>query len=145
MTTDPRFPGDETEMMQAQAVKRLAADVDEVALSDGYGNHLRPGALPLLDALARSLVTAGFTIHDCAGRAPGGGVCLTPLTTQDGIVITWTQHDAAETELAWEASQEVQTTMNRDLACIAVVLGFEVEPFGSAGARRVTGLAGPQS
>ena len=40
-----------------------------------------PGTDSLADltwALARDLIAAGFKIHDCAGKAPGGGVCLTP-------------------------------------------------------------------
>lgn len=141
-------PGDdepvEVRQARAQAVKRLEADVDLVALSDAYGDPLREGdeRRPLLNALVRALVTAGFNIHDCAGHAPGGGVCLTPLTTQEGIAMTWTQHDAAEAELAWDARDEVQLLMNDGLADVVALLGFVVEAFGTGGAHRVTGLAG---
>jgi hypothetical protein len=147
MTNDLPTPGDEldepddVQQLQAQAVKRLDADVDTVPLADGFGDPIRHGELPLLDNLVRALVAVGFTIHDCAGHAPGGGVCLTPLTTQEGIAITWTKHDAAETELAWDASSEIQTLMNDALADVALLLGFKVEPFGTGGSNRVTGLA----
>lgn len=52
------------------------------------------GPTPLADltrALARDLIAAGFEIHDCAGKAPGAGVCLTPGSNAQGVIVTWTQ------------------------------------------------------
>src|SRR3954453_1647361 len=65
-------------------------------LSDGYGNRLR-SLYPqghLIDEVARSLVRAGFELHDCAARERTGGVCLTPSTADAGVIVTWTVHDA---------------------------------------------------
>ncbi len=66
----------EIEQDQLRALKRLDADADAVVLADGFGMPLPPpGTDPLADltrALARDLIAAGFEIHDCAGKAPGG-------------------------------------------------------------------------
>ena len=132
----------EIEQDQLRALKRLGADADAVALADGFGMPLAPpGTDPLADltrALARDLIAAGFEIHDCAGKAPGGGVCLTPGSNAQGVIVTWTQHDAAEAAFGYSRQTSVQEQMNYALADVLTTIGYPVEAFGQAAAHLVT-------
>lgn len=133
----------DVEQHEVRAVKRLDADADDAPLADGYGLPLAPpGADPLADltrALARDLIAAGFTIHDCAGKAPGGGVCLTPASDRRGVIVTWTQHDAAEAVLGYGRYRDIQEEMNCVVADVVTTLGYPIEGYGQAGAHVVTG------
>ncbi len=134
----------DVEQHEARAVKRLDADA---ALADGYGLPLAPpGADPLADltrALAPDLIAAGFTIHDCAGKAPGAGVCLTPASDRRGVIVTWTQHDAAEAVLGYSRYRDIQEEMNCAVADVVTTLGYPIEGYGQAGAHVVTGQRPP--
>lgn len=116
--------------------KRLDADADDAPLANGYGLPLAPpGTDPLADltrALARDLIAAGFTIHDCAGKAPGGGVCLTPASDRRGVIVTWTQHDAAEAVLGYGRYRDIQEEMNCTVADVVTTLGYPIEGYGQA-------------
>lgn len=131
------------EQDQLRALKRLDADADGVALADGFGMPLAPrGTDPLADltrALARDLIAAGFEIHDCADKAPGGGVCLTPGSNAQGVIVTWTQHDAAEAAFGYGRQSDLQEHMNYALAEVLTMIGYPVEGFGQATAHLVTG------
>ena len=133
----------DVEQHELRAVKRLDADADNAPLSDGYHMALPPpGVEPFADltrAMARDLVAAGFTIHDCAGKAPGGGVCLTPASNAEGVIVTWTQHDAAEAALGWSRASALQEQMNFALADVLATMGYPVKDFGQATAHIVTG------
>ena len=140
--------GGAVDQEQLRALKRLEADVDDVRLSDGFGMRLAlPGAVfsaDLTRSLVRDLVAAGFAIHDCAGNAPGGGVCLTAATSSEGVIVTWTQHDAAEAALGYRRYADIQEQMNYALADILTTMGYPVEEFGQAGANLVTGPRSPE-
>lgn len=131
------------EQDQLRALKRLDADVAGVRLSDGFGTPLvPPGTEPIADlarALARDLIAAGFEIHDCAAKAPGGGVCLTPGADAGGVIVTWTQHDASEAALGYGRHADIQEQMNYAVADVLTTIGYPVEEFGQAGANLVTG------
>ena len=134
----------DVEQHELRAVKRLDADADSAPLSDGYHMPLPPpGVEPFADlarALARDLIAAGFTIDDCAAKAPGGGVCLTPASNAQGVIVTWTQHDAAEAALGWSHASALQEQMNFTLADVLSTIGYPVQDFGQATAHIVTGL-----
>ena len=104
------------EQDQLRALKRLDADADCAPLANAFGMPLAaPGTEPLADltrALARDLIAAGFSIHDCAGKAPGGGVCLTPGSNAEGVIVTWTQHDAGEAAFGYNRHTDLQEQMN---------------------------------
>ena len=131
------------EQDQMRALKRLDADADAAPLADGFGMPLvPPGTDPLADlarALARDLLAAGFEIHDCASKAPGGGVCLTPGANAQGVIVTWTQHDAAEAAFGYSRHADLQEQMNYALADVLTTMGYPVEGFGQATAHVVTG------
>jgi hypothetical protein len=133
----------DVEQHQARAIKRLEANVDAVPLADGGGMPLAPpgsdATADLTRALARDLIAAGFVVHDCAGKAPGGGVCLTPASDLRGVIVTWTQHDAAEAALGYRRHSDIQEQMNCALADVLVTIGYAVEAYGQATAHIVTG------
>ncbi len=131
------------EQDQQRVLKRLDADAYAAPLADGIGMPLAPpGTEPLADltrAMARDLIAAGFAIHDCAGKAPGGGVCLTPAANAQGVIVTWTQHDASEAALGYSRYADLQEQMNYALADVLTTMGYPVEGFGQATARLVRG------
>lgn len=91
----------------------------------------------LLVELAAALVEAGLPIHDATG--PGrdaGGVSLRPLPELDGIVVAWRQHDRMSVEQVHgsDADSAVQEVLNRALADVLAVRGFDVRPFGEGSA-----------
>lgn len=129
------------EHRQRRALKRLEADADCAPLADGFGMRLAaPGTDPLADltrALARDLIAAGLEVHDCAGKAPGGGVCLTPSPNTGGVIVTWAQHDAAEAAFGYGRHVDLQELMNEHLADVLATIGYTVENFGQATAHLV--------
>lgn len=131
------------EQDQLRALKRLDADADCAPLADGFGMPLAPpGTDALADltrALALDLIAAGFEIHDCAGKAPGGGICLTPGANAQGVIVTWTQHDAAQGAFGYSRHVDLQEQMNFALADLLTTMGYPVEGFGQATAHLVTG------
>jgi hypothetical protein len=110
-------------------------------LSDGYGARLtwHPQA-DLAREVATALVEAGFELHHCAAKAATGGVCLTPTSDPDGVIVAWTQHDRMAVEFVhgYDAYVGVQETMNYAVADVLVAMGFAVEGFGQASAHIVT-------
>jgi hypothetical protein len=95
----------------------------------------------LVVEVASALVESGLSLHDCAGDAPAGGVCLSPEPTRPGIVVSWHQHERMSVGQfhGREAFAAVQRTMNTAVADTLRQLGFAVEPFGSTGCCLVTG------
>jgi hypothetical protein len=91
----------------------------------------------LLVELAAALVEAGLPLHDATG--PGrdaGGVSLRPLPELDGIVVAWRQHDRMSVEQVHGPGVDgaVQEVLNRALADVLLVRGFDVRPFGDGSA-----------
>ena len=152
MSNEPAPDGDQVwhdiERDQLRALKRLDADAERAPLADGVGMPLSPpGTDPLADltrAVARDLIAAGFAVHDCAGKAPSGGVCLTPAANAQGVIVTWTQHDASEAAFGYSRYSDLQEQMNYALADVLTTLGYPVGGYGQATAHLVTGprLAG---
>ena len=127
-----------------RARARLRADVEEelAKLSDGWGGRIgvdHPLARSMI-RLTRPLVEAGFTIHDCAAKDACGGVCLTPSAQEDGVIVTWTVHDALGHDLARSREDDdVHEVMNNALADTLSALGWQVTGFGQASAHLVRG------
>jgi hypothetical protein len=133
----------------AVAAARRALDADvarELAkISDGHGTRLRlddPLAQKVA-ALTRTLVEAGFTVHDCATRERTGGVCLTPANRDDGVLITWTTHDAVAMDGdRYQEDRDLHEVMNCALADALRTCGWRVDAYGQASAHIVTGRVG---
>jgi hypothetical protein len=140
------WPWRDVEQHQARALKRLDADADNAPLADGSGAPLSPpgaqAAADLARAVAQDVLAAGFTVHDCAGKAPGG-VCLTPSSDGKGVLVAWTQHDAAEAVFGYGRHRDLQEHMNYALADALTMLGYPVEGYGHASAHIVTGPRTP--
>lgn len=85
--------------------------------------------------VAAALVESGLPLHDCAGGAPAGGVCLSPEPGRHGIVVSWHQHDRMGREQVRGAAAHaaVQQAMNAAVADCLQALGYPVEPFGASG------------
>jgi hypothetical protein len=64
-----------------------------------------------------------------------GGACLTAEPGLGGIVVSWRQHDRMSVDQVHgaEADGLVQHVMNRALADVLALRGFDVEAFGDAG------------
>lgn len=110
-------------------------------LSDGWGRRLRPerSLHQLTLAIARDLRAAGFELHDCALGTPTGGVCLLPSVPDDGVIVTWAEHDLLVTSCAmYGVYAHVMDTMNHALAMVLAGMGWCVEPLGEAGAYVIT-------
>ena len=97
--TNERSIFDEESAMLDELAKSDAGSEEDLAkhlrrLSDGQGNRLTSlhAQGRLIGDVARSLVSAGFRLHDRAGPATTGGVCLTPCPAEAGVIITWTTH-----------------------------------------------------
>lgn len=111
-------------------------------VTDGMGRPLqgRPGD-SLTAAVARSLVAAGFELHDCAARAAGGGACLTPWLQDAGVIVSWGTHDVLAHDLERYADQQaVLEVMNYALADVLRSLGYDVHGYGQASAHIVRGV-----
>src|SRR5680860_1355140 len=108
----------------------VAAELTKV--SDGYGERLRLDH-PLaqtMSALTRTLVEAGFALHDCAMREATGGVCLTPASREDGVIVTWSAHDSLSMDGHRHGSnRDVHEVMNYALADILRSTGWQVDEF----------------
>lgn len=105
---------------------------------DGFSPLTPP---PMLAELARSLVEAGLTLHDCTARKPTGGVCLTPSSTlPGGIIVTWEPGNAlARDDSRRLAYRAVRDIMNLALGDILLDLGYDVRETGPGGANVVVG------
>ena len=147
MTTSQQtaLDSDATTPDERLTVARVGLDDDvdtEIRkLSDGSGDRLRHGD-PIghfLDDVTRSLVAAGFVVHDCAAKERNGGVCLTPTTArQAGVIVTWSTHDALTIDTRRHRENiDVIDLMNFTLADVLCALGWATEPFGRAGAHVV--------
>ena len=135
--------------VRALAAARNSLDNDVTAelskVSDGDGGRLRLDhpAAHTVAALTRALVEAGFTLHDCAVRERTGGVCLTPASRQDGVIVTWTTHDSLSLDgYHYEEDRDVHEVMNYALADVLRTTGWQVNAFGQASAHIVTGHVG---
>ncbi|SFF58345.1 hypothetical protein [Blastococcus tunisiensis] len=87
-----------------------------------------------------ALAEAGLQLHEPTGDGRAvGGVCLSPEPGLGGIVLTWRQHDRMSVEqLPGSAAQElVQQVMNRALADVLRLRGFEVGEFAGGTAHVV--------
>ena len=149
MTTSQQSAADRqvAQLADTLRVARAALDddlADQIGmLSDGYGDRIRvddPGA-PLIANITRSLVAAGFVVHDCAARERTGGVCLTPTTArQVGVIVTWSTHDSLAIDTGqYRENSDVIDLMNFTLADVLCAMGWATETFGRAGAHVVTG------
>jgi len=106
-------------------------------LSHGWDGRLFPDhPLTVLAArITRSLVKAGFVLHDCTARQRIGGICVNPSTHSDGVIVTWTVHDILVQDPT-RASHNVgvHEVMNYALADVLRELGWKVDDFGQASA-----------
>lgn len=83
----------------------------------------------LLVEVAAALLEAGLPLHDASGaRGAFGGACLSPEVVLGGIVVSWRQHDRMSIDRVHgpEMDADIQPIMNRALADVLVVRGFEV-------------------
>lgn len=55
------------------------------------------------------------------------------------MIVTWTQHDAAEAAFGYGRQSDLQEHMNYALADVLTMIGYPVEGFGQATAHLVTG------
>lgn len=120
-----------------EQLDRLPGDWDELLTDDD-------ALTTLVVEVAAALVEAGLPLHDCVGKEPAGGVCLTPGPHYGGIVVSWHQHDRMSSQRVRGAAMEqvVQRTMNAAIAELLDRMGFEVETFGDAGCSLVTDIHG---
>ena len=95
-----------------------------------------PRPLPgLVAEVVTVLAEAGLFLYDPSGvDGELGGVCLTPEEALDGVVVSWRQHDRMSVEQLHGpvADALVQQVMNRALADVLALRGFDVEPLGGA-------------
>ncbi len=129
------------DLARREAAAKTSLDADAAAelgkLSDGWGARIDVAhdQAATLRSLTRSLVEAGFMLHDCAGRQYTGGVCLTPSVSENGVIVTWTVHDALSCDacrISVDAS--VHKVMNDAVADVLRSQGWHVDAFGCAGA-----------
>jgi hypothetical protein len=102
----------------------------------------------LVCEIAAAVAEAGLPLHDCAGRTSSrqlGGVCLTPAPGEQGVLVTWTQHDrmALGRVRGHAADLAAQEVMNTAVAEVLTAFGFLVEPFGQASGHIVHGAGDP--
>ncbi|MGY1746792.1 hypothetical protein [Blastococcus sp. SYSU D00695] len=80
-----------------------------------------------------ALAEAGLPLHDAAGEDNAlGGASLRCEPDLDGIVVTWRQHERMSVDQVHGAAVDsaVQQVMNRAVADVLHVRGFDVEVFG---------------
>jgi hypothetical protein len=135
----PRFSPDDRAWLEhlSEQLDRLADDWD--ALIDDADP-----LTGLVCEIAAAVAEAGLPLHDCAGRTAGrqlGGVCLTPAPGEEGVLVTWTQHDrmALGRVRGHVADVTAQQVMNTAVADVLTAYGFSVEPFGDASGHVVRG------
>jgi hypothetical protein len=143
---EPPLSEDERLLEQHAIGARVGLEEDSqeqlARLSDGWALRLTPDGDPerLTSSITRTLVEAGFVIHDCAARVRTGGVCLTPTSQQNGVIATWTTHDALRLDpRRHEDDHDVHQVMNYALFDILSALGWDVREYGHAGANLVVG------
>ena len=113
-------------------VQHLGAQLDRLAL--GWEEDLPDALVTLVVEVAAALSDAGLPIVD--GTTPtgpvSGGVCLTPDAGQDGVVVSWRQHDRMSVGLVRGAAADaaVQRAMNDAVAEVLSLLDLDVYPFG---------------
>lgn len=132
------------ELFVARARAGLEQDLQHqyARLSNGRGCRLTSGdpTAHLAASITRSLVEAGFEIHDCAAKARTGGVCLTPTSRQDGVIVTWTTHHALRVDpQRHDDDQAAHEVMNYALYDTLMALGWDVREYGHADANLVVG------
>jgi hypothetical protein len=113
---------------------RLSEDWDEL-VSDS------DPLTTLVVELTAVLVESGVSLRDGTGESPAGGVCLTPVPSAGGILLSWQPHDRMSMHQVRGAAVDaaVQTTLNAAVADLLAQLGFAVEPFGATGCHLVRG------
>lgn len=89
----------------------------------------------LLVEVAAALSETGLPLYDADG--PGrelGGAWLTAEPGLDGIVVSWRQHDRMSIDQVHGAAVDahVHEVMNRALAEVLALRGFDVDAFGGA-------------
>ena len=116
-----------------EQLDRLPADWDERLDDDDP-------LVTLVVEIAAALVEAGLQLHDCAGEAAAGGVCLTPDPGRGGVLVSWHQHDRMSRDRVRgaDAAAAVQGVLQDAVADCLEELGFPVEDFGTSGAALVT-------
>lgn len=117
----------------------VTGELTKVSGSDGARLRLDHPLAQTLAALTRTLVETGFTVHDCATRERTGGVCLTPASRQDGVIVTWTTHDSLSLDSSrYGQDWDVHEVMNYALADVLRLTGWHVDTYGQASAHMVT-------
>ncbi len=153
LANEPTASADETPLLldpaeQQRNVAGVQAGLEQdvqgqmARLSDGWGHRLTADdpMARLVASLTRSLVEAGFEIHDCARKARTGGVCLTPISRKAGVIVTWTTHDALCVDpKRYVDGQATREVMNFALCDTLVALGWDVREYDCAGANLVIG------
>ncbi|MCU1615117.1 MAG: hypothetical protein JWO98_2657 [Frankiales bacterium] len=89
----------------------------------------------LVVEIAAALSEAGLLLHDSAGADRAvGGACLTPEPGLGGVIVTWRQHDRMSVDQVHGVTADVlvQQVMNRAVAEVLRLRGFEVDAFGGA-------------
>jgi hypothetical protein len=84
----------------------------------------------LVVEVTAALAETGLPLHDAGGPATGlGGACLSTEPGLDGIVVSWRQHDRMSVDQVHGGATDaaVQHLMNRTLADVLVLRGFQVE------------------
>jgi hypothetical protein len=125
---------------QAEHEDRARKLFDEALGEQLMRGFLAAGRSDMVRQLVRDLFRAGFTMHDCRGafgRKHEGGVCLVPLSQDEGIGVSWAQHDVSYADPG--DHQDVQDVCTDWLRDLMLVLGWRTEDFGTAGAFRVIG------
>ena len=107
--------------------------------------------VPLARRTARPVTGAGLTMHQCAQRYPQcrpGGVCLLavppgPAYGRAAITVSWTPHSLLALDRdRYGTCTGTQQAMTTALGGVLRAFGHPVTPFGSGGARLVTGRRG---
>jgi hypothetical protein len=111
-----------------ELLERLPGDWDALLYDDDP-------LTTLVVEVAAALSEAGLPLYDATGTGGDlGGACVSPEPELGGVVVTWRQHDRMSLEQVHGAAADVavQYVMNRALADVLTVRGFDVEPFGGA-------------
>lgn len=116
-------------------LERLPRDWDDV-LSD------TDPLTTLVVEVAAALVEAGLPLHDAAGDASAGGVCLLPEFASGGVLVSWRAHDrmSMRDSRGVAATDTVHQSMNLAIADVLWNLGFVVHVAGANGTALVTAL-----
>lgn len=88
--------------------------------------------------LARDLTALGLVVHDSSKSVSTGGVWLGPCLDDEGVLVTWTQHDASAAVLGARRHLDLQETLNFDLCEALRILGYTVQPYDGGSAHVVT-------